>query len=62
MELFGVIHRDGSVRRILTNRFPYRIFFSVVGETLYVHRFFTARDTIVGGQSDCEHRSISLSP
>jgi plasmid stabilization system protein ParE len=36
-ELFRVVHRDGSVRRVLTNRFPYRIFFSVVGETLYVH-------------------------
>jgi plasmid stabilization system protein ParE len=36
-ELFRLIHRDGNVRRVLTNRFPYRIFFSVVGETLYVH-------------------------
>jgi toxin ParE1/3/4 len=36
-ELFRIIHRDGEVRRVLTNRFPYRIFFSVVGETLYVH-------------------------
>jgi hypothetical protein len=36
-ELFRIVHRDGNVRRVLTNRFPYRIFFSVVGETLYVH-------------------------
>jgi len=36
-ELFRVVHRDGDVRRVLANRFPYRIFFSVVGETLYVH-------------------------
>ena len=36
-ELFRIVHRDGEVRRVLTNRFPYRIFFSVVGETLYVH-------------------------
>lgn len=36
-ELFRVVHRDGDVRRILANRFPYRIFFSVVGETFYVH-------------------------
>jgi plasmid stabilization system protein ParE len=36
-ELFRVVYRDGNVRRVLTNRFPYRIFFSVVGETLYVH-------------------------
>ena len=36
-ELFRIVHRDGEVRRVFTNRFPYRIFFSVVGETLYVH-------------------------
>ena len=36
-ELFRIVHRDGNVRRVLTRRFPYRIFFSVVGETLYVH-------------------------
>jgi toxin ParE1/3/4 len=36
-ELFRVVHQDGNVRRVLANRFPYRIFFSVVGETLYVH-------------------------
>ena len=36
-ELFRIVHRAGNVRRALTNRFPYRIFFSVVGETLYVH-------------------------
>ena len=33
-ELFRIVHRDGNVRRVLTDRFPYRIFFSVVGETL----------------------------
>jgi plasmid stabilization system protein ParE len=31
-ELFRLVHRDGEVRRVLTNRFPYRIFFSVVRE------------------------------
>jgi toxin ParE1/3/4 len=36
-ELFRIIHRDGEVRRVLTNRFPYRIFFSVAGGALYVH-------------------------
>jgi len=36
-ELSRIVRRDGNVRRMLTNRFPYRIFFSVVGETLYVH-------------------------
>ena len=37
LELSRIVRRDGNVRRVLTNRFPYRIFFSVVGETLYVH-------------------------
>jgi plasmid stabilization system protein ParE len=36
-ELYRIVHRDGNVRRVLTNRFPYRIFFSVVGEKLFVH-------------------------
>jgi toxin ParE1/3/4 len=36
-ELFRIVRRDGNVRRVLTKRFPYRIFFSVAGETLYVH-------------------------
>jgi plasmid stabilization system protein ParE len=36
-ELFRIIDREGNVRRVLPNRFPYRIFFSVVGGTLYVH-------------------------
>jgi plasmid stabilization system protein ParE len=36
-ELFRIVRREDNVRRVLTKRFPYRIFFSVVGETLYVH-------------------------
>jgi plasmid stabilization system protein ParE len=36
-ELFRVVYRNGHVRRVLTSRFPYRVFFSVIGETLYVH-------------------------
>ena len=36
-ERFRVVHRDGTVRRVLVNRFPYRIFFSIVDETLFVH-------------------------
>ena len=36
-ELFRIVHRDGNVRRVLKSRFPYRIFFSAVGETLYIH-------------------------
>jgi plasmid stabilization system protein ParE len=36
-ELFRVVLREAEVRRVLTERFPYRIFFSVVSDTLYVH-------------------------
>ena len=36
-ELFRIVRREGEVRRVLTDRFPYRIFFSVLGETIYVH-------------------------
>jgi len=36
-ELFRIVHPNGNVRRVLTNRFPYRVFFSVVDQTLYVH-------------------------
>jgi len=36
-ELFRIVRRDGNVRRVLTKRFPYRIFFSVVDEILYIH-------------------------
>jgi toxin ParE1/3/4 len=36
-ELFRLVHRNGNVRRVLTNCFTYRIFFSVIGEALYVH-------------------------
>lgn len=35
-ELYRVVHRDNEVRHVLTNRFPYRIFFSINGDTLYV--------------------------
>jgi plasmid stabilization system protein ParE len=36
-ELFRVVYREGNIRRVLTGRFPYRIFFSVADKTLYVH-------------------------
>jgi plasmid stabilization system protein ParE len=36
-ELFRVVLRAAEVRRVLTERFPYRIFFSVVSDTLHVH-------------------------
>jgi plasmid stabilization system protein ParE len=36
-ELFRVVRPDGEIRRVLAERFPYKIFFSVARETLYVH-------------------------
>jgi toxin ParE1/3/4 len=36
-EHFRIVRRAGEVRRVLTNRFPYRVFFSVVSDVLYVH-------------------------
>ena len=36
-ELFRIVRGDGQVRRVLTERFPYRVFFSVVSDKLYVH-------------------------
>lgn len=36
-DLFTIVRAQGEIRRVLTDRFPYRIFFSAVGEALYVH-------------------------
>jgi plasmid stabilization system protein ParE len=36
-ESFRIVRSNGQVRRVLTDRFPYRIFFTVVSDTLYVH-------------------------
>ncbi|MFN2475349.1 MAG: type II toxin-antitoxin system RelE/ParE family toxin [Chthoniobacterales bacterium] len=36
-ELFRIVRRDGEIRRVLTERFPYRIFFSISSDALYVH-------------------------
>jgi toxin ParE1/3/4 len=36
-ELFRILRSDGQVRRVLTERFPYRVFFSLAGDTLFVH-------------------------
>jgi plasmid stabilization system protein ParE len=36
-ELFRILRREGEIRRILTERFPYRVFFSISGDTLYAH-------------------------
>ncbi len=49
-ELFRIVHHEGNVRRVLSNRFPYRIFFSVEGGTLMFMRFCTVPATIGAGQ------------
>lgn len=36
-DLFRIIRPRGAIRRVLTQRFPYRIFFSVNDDTLHVH-------------------------
>jgi toxin ParE1/3/4 len=36
-DLFRVLRPRDGLRRVLTERFPYRVFFSIVGDTLYVH-------------------------
>jgi plasmid stabilization system protein ParE len=36
-ELFRILRHEGEIRRVLTDRFPYRIFFSISGDTLYAH-------------------------
>ena len=34
---FRIVRASDSMRRALTERFPYRVFFSVAAETLHVH-------------------------
>ena len=36
-DLFRILRPGDGMRRVLTERFPYRIFFSIVSDTLYVH-------------------------
>ncbi|MGA3172162.1 MAG: type II toxin-antitoxin system RelE/ParE family toxin [Chthoniobacteraceae bacterium] len=36
-ELFRILRPRDGMRRVLTERFPYRVFFTVIDETLYVH-------------------------
>ena len=36
-ELFRILRPRDGMRRVLAERFPYRVFFTVVGETLHVH-------------------------
>ena len=53
-ELFRVVRREGNVRRVLTKRFPYRIFSRWSARRSTFTQFFTERVTIVGGRSDCD--------
>ena len=36
-ELFRLLRRRDGMRRVLSERFPYRVFFTVIDETLHVH-------------------------
>ena len=36
-ELFPILRLHDGLRRVLTERFPYRIFFTMIDETLHVH-------------------------
>jgi toxin ParE1/3/4 len=36
-DLFRVLRPRDGMRRVMTERFPYRVFFTVIDETLYVH-------------------------
>ena len=36
-EHFRILRPRDGMRRVLTERFPYRVFFSVIAETLHVH-------------------------
>lgn len=36
-DLFRILRPRDGLRRVLTERFPYSVFFSVVADTIYVH-------------------------
>jgi len=36
-ELFSILRPRDGMRRVLTERFPYRVFFTVIDDTLHVH-------------------------
>jgi hypothetical protein len=56
-ELFRIVHRDGEVRRVFTNRFPYESSSRSSAKRFTFTRSFTPRATIGGGQSDCKRLS-----
>ena len=36
-DLFRILRPRDGMRRVLTERFPYRVFFTVIDDTLHVH-------------------------
>jgi plasmid stabilization system protein ParE len=62
-ELFRVLRPRDGMRRVLTERFPYRIFFSIVGEALYVHAVLhgcAARSPMAGAIVETRSRESAL--
>jgi hypothetical protein len=53
-ELFRIVHREANVRRVLTNRFPYRISSHFLEKHSTSMPFFSVRDMMVAGWSDCK--------
>lgn len=49
-ELFPILRQRDKLRRVLTERFPYRVFFSVHGDTVQFHA------VLHGAQSDYPRR------
>jgi toxin ParE1/3/4 len=47
-ELFRILRPRDGMRRVLTERFPYRVFFTVIDETLHVH-------AVLHGAQDDQH-------
>jgi hypothetical protein len=53
-ELFRILRPRDGMRGVLTDRFPYRVFFSILDETLHVTRSFTAcAMTGIGADGKC---------
>jgi hypothetical protein len=53
-ELFRVVYRERNIRRVLTDRFPYRIFSRLLTKRSTSTPCFTVRDMIAAGRSDCK--------
>jgi toxin ParE1/3/4 len=58
---FRVIRRRHEVRRVLTHRFPYRIFFTLKGDTIFIHAVlhgYTCRLARTSPQSALENSAM----